>query len=181
VENFRNSGCCGANRARVQGTSTPGDTSSTEVGPRKQLSPDAARPETPPASLRIRPLDWPEGSPQFAAGAAKFVAATGLRGRRYSRRRPRGEARSPRQSALGASLHSGLTEYLPPRNPRAVSAMVRRPARQGPQHGGPQQLPREGPVMASITRKPLPTYVSLEEAARITDQLVKTIRRRVSD
>lgn len=35
--------------------------------------------------------------------------------------------------------------------------------------------------MASTTRWPLPTYLSLEQAARITDQSVKTIRRRVSD
>lgn len=35
--------------------------------------------------------------------------------------------------------------------------------------------------MASTTRKSLPTYISLEEAAQITDQSVKTIRRRVSD
>lgn len=35
--------------------------------------------------------------------------------------------------------------------------------------------------MASTTRTPRPTYISLEEAARITDQSVKTIRRRVSD
>lgn len=35
--------------------------------------------------------------------------------------------------------------------------------------------------MASTTQKPLPTYLSLEQAARITDQSVKTIRRRVSD
>lgn len=31
------------------------------------------------------------------------------------------------------------------------------------------------------TRKPLPTYVSLAQAARITEQSVKTIRRRVAD
>ena len=35
--------------------------------------------------------------------------------------------------------------------------------------------------MTSMPRKGLPTYLSLEEAARITDQSVKTIRRRVSD
>lgn len=35
--------------------------------------------------------------------------------------------------------------------------------------------------MTSTTRNPQPTYVSLEHAARITDQSVKTIRRRVSD
>ena len=35
--------------------------------------------------------------------------------------------------------------------------------------------------MASHIRKTLPTYISLEQAAEITDQSVKTIRRRVSD
>lgn len=35
--------------------------------------------------------------------------------------------------------------------------------------------------MAATTLRPLPTYLSLEQVARITDQSVKTIRRRVSD
>lgn len=35
--------------------------------------------------------------------------------------------------------------------------------------------------MAPSTRRPLPTYITLEEAARITHQSAKTIRRRVSD
>lgn len=35
--------------------------------------------------------------------------------------------------------------------------------------------------MASPARKPLPTYISLEQAVEITEQSVRTIRRRVSD
>lgn len=35
--------------------------------------------------------------------------------------------------------------------------------------------------MTQQTRKPLPTYLSLQQAAEITEQSVKTIRRRVSD
>ena len=35
--------------------------------------------------------------------------------------------------------------------------------------------------MSQQTRKTLPTYVSLEQAAEITEQSVKTIRRRISD
>lgn len=35
--------------------------------------------------------------------------------------------------------------------------------------------------MASPSRKPLPTYISFEQAAEITEQSVRTIRRRVSD
>lgn len=35
--------------------------------------------------------------------------------------------------------------------------------------------------MSQQTRKTLPTYVSLEQAAEITGQSVKTIRRRISD
>ncbi|HZJ05774.1 MAG TPA: helix-turn-helix domain-containing protein [Nocardioidaceae bacterium] len=35
--------------------------------------------------------------------------------------------------------------------------------------------------MASHSRKTFSTYISLEQAAEITDQSVKTIRRRVSD
>ena len=35
--------------------------------------------------------------------------------------------------------------------------------------------------MASTTRKPVPSYVTMEQAARMTQQSVKTIRRRVSD
>lgn len=36
-------------------------------------------------------------------------------------------------------------------------------------------------VMHSSSRKPFPTYISLEQAAEITEQSVRTIRRRVSD
>jgi len=36
-------------------------------------------------------------------------------------------------------------------------------------------------MAAQKPRKPLPTYISLEQAAEITEQSVKTIRRRVSD
>lgn len=32
-----------------------------------------------------------------------------------------------------------------------------------------------------MKREPLPTYLSLEHAAEITDQSVRTLRRRVSD
>lgn len=39
----------------------------------------------------------------------------------------------------------------------------------------------EGQAMAARTHKPLPTYISLEQAAEITEQSVKTIRRRISD
>jgi excisionase family DNA binding protein len=35
--------------------------------------------------------------------------------------------------------------------------------------------------MAPRPRKPTPTYISLEQAAEITEQSVKTIRRRISD
>lgn len=35
--------------------------------------------------------------------------------------------------------------------------------------------------MTQQARKPLPTYISLDQAAEITDQSVKTIRRRISD
>ena len=35
--------------------------------------------------------------------------------------------------------------------------------------------------MAATRREPLPTYLTLAEAARLTRQSVKTIRRRVSD
>ncbi|MGI9155328.1 MAG: helix-turn-helix domain-containing protein [Marmoricola sp.] len=35
--------------------------------------------------------------------------------------------------------------------------------------------------MPSSARKSLPTYISLEQAAEITEQSVKTLRRRVSD
>jgi len=37
------------------------------------------------------------------------------------------------------------------------------------------------PVMTTTTQKPLPTYVSLVQAAEITEQSVRTIRRRISD
>ena len=35
--------------------------------------------------------------------------------------------------------------------------------------------------MAALTHKKLPIYISLEQAAEITEQSVKTIRRRISD
>lgn len=35
--------------------------------------------------------------------------------------------------------------------------------------------------MTTTTQKPLPAYVSLAQAAAITEQSVRTIRRRVSD
>ncbi len=35
--------------------------------------------------------------------------------------------------------------------------------------------------MTTTAQKPLPTYVSLAQAAEITEQSVRTIRRRVSD
>ena len=41
--------------------------------------------------------------------------------------------------------------------------------------------PKEGTEMTQQTRKQLPIYVSLQEAAEITCQSVKTIRRRISD
>jgi excisionase family DNA binding protein len=48
-------------------------------------------------------------------------------------------------------------------------------------HGESPENPKEGTEMTQQTRKPLPTYLSLQQAAEMTCQSVKTIRRRISD
>jgi excisionase family DNA binding protein len=60
---------------------------------------------------------------------------------------------------------------------RQVVRQVVRPRR----HRETPETPKEGTEMTQQTRKPLPTYLSLQQAGAITCQSVKTIRRRISD